>query len=93
MFGDVFVGRVDCKAHRKSGVFELVHLHLENTEIDLSSWLTPFLKTLHRFVHFNHCQSIIISRISPPKQSNTIHEFINHHWDETQLKDELPITK
>lgn len=93
LFGDVFVGRVDCKAHRKSGVFELVHLHIENTEIDLSSWLTPFLKTLHRFVHFNHCQSIIISRISPPEQLNTIHEFINHHWDETQLKDELPITK
>ncbi|MCH7335505.1 crosslink repair DNA glycosylase YcaQ family protein [Acinetobacter sp. NIPH 2699] len=76
LFGDVFVGRVDCKAHRKSGQFELIHLHIENTQIDMALWLTPFLNTLHRFARFNQCESIYVSRISPLELSSTIREFI-----------------
>lgn len=55
LFGDVFIGRVDCKAHRKSTEFELIHLHIENTQIDMALWLTPFLETLHSFARFNQC--------------------------------------
>lgn len=76
LFGDVFIGRVDCKAHRKSGQFELIHLHVENRQIDMALWLTPFLNTLHRFVHFNQCQSIHVTQISPSELSGTIREFI-----------------
>lgn len=76
LFGDVFIGRVDCKAHRKSGQFELIHLHIENTQIDMALWLPSFLTTLHSFVRFNQCHSLCISQISPPELSGIIRQFI-----------------
>ncbi|MDF2418151.1 winged helix-turn-helix domain-containing protein [Acinetobacter beijerinckii] len=76
LFGDVFIGRVDCKAHRKSAEFELIHLHIENTQIDIALWLTPFLETLHSFARFNLCQSIYVSKISPVELSSIMRKHI-----------------
>ena len=76
LFGDVFIGRVDCKAHRKSAEFELIHLHIENTQIDMALWLTPFLETLHNFARFNQCQSIYVSKISPVELSGIMRKHI-----------------
>lgn len=86
LFGDIFIGRVDCKAHRKSGRFELIHLHIENTQIDMSSWLPPFFDTLQRFAQFNQCQSIEITQISPPALSNVVRQFLKIGWEEVSFK-------
>ena len=34
LFGDTFIGRVECKAHRKEKQLEIIHLHIENENID-----------------------------------------------------------
>ncbi|WP_079242360.1 winged helix-turn-helix domain-containing protein [Chryseobacterium indologenes] len=69
LFGDQFIGRVDCKAHRKEKKLELIHLHIENTTIDLNLWLKPFVETIKRFVIFNGCESLVLTQVSPSKLS------------------------
>ncbi|UZR98442.1 winged helix-turn-helix domain-containing protein [Chondrinema litorale] len=65
LFGDEFIGRVDCKAHRKKSVFEIIHLHIDKRQNDVGNWLEPFIKTVQKFAIFNACQSIKISKVSP----------------------------
>jgi uncharacterized protein YcaQ len=67
LFGDQFIGRVDCKAHRKEKKFELIHLHIENHTIAHEVWLTPFIETVKRFAVFNGCESLVLTKVSPSK--------------------------
>lgn len=66
LFGDTFIGRVDCKAHRQTAELELIHLHLENKHTAIEAWAGPFAEAVKRFAAFNHCRSIRITRSSPP---------------------------
>lgn len=72
LFGDAFIGRVDCKAHRKNGQFELIHLHIEDKQTDPELWLDPFVKTVRRFAAFNGCKSIKLTKVSPPKLTSRL---------------------
>ncbi|MDR4953949.1 crosslink repair DNA glycosylase YcaQ family protein [Chryseobacterium sp. ES2] len=72
LFGDQFIGRVDCKAHRKEKKLELIHLHIENTTIDLNLWLKPFVETIKRFVIFNGCESLVLTQVSPSKLGSSV---------------------
>ena len=74
LFGDTFIGRVDCKAHRKEKQFELIHLHIENANIDIEVWVEPFIKEVKRFAAFNGCDSITVSKVSP----STLAPFFHH---------------
>lgn len=67
LYKDRLVGRVDCKAHRKIGDFELVNLHLEYKKISLDTFTPHFAKIVHRFAKFNDCRSIRVSNVSPKK--------------------------
>lgn len=67
LFRDQFIGRVDCKAHRKEKKFELIHLHIENSAIDMELWLKPFVETIKRFAIFNGCESLVLTKVSPSK--------------------------
>ncbi|MDR6464699.1 DNA glycosylase AlkZ-like family protein [Chryseobacterium sediminis] len=72
LFGDQFIGRVDCKAHRKEKKFELIHLHIENRTIAPEVWLTPFVETVKRFAVFNGCESLVLTKVSPSKLGSMI---------------------
>ncbi|MFD2033583.1 winged helix-turn-helix domain-containing protein [Belliella marina] len=72
LFGDVFIGRVDCKAHRKEGQFELIHLHIENKHLEVASWLEPFVQAVERFAVFNRCHSIKLTQVSPSALANEL---------------------
>lgn len=67
LYKDRLVGRVDCKAHRKIGDFELVNLHLESKNISLDNFIPHFAKIVYRFAKFNDCRSIRVSNVSPKK--------------------------
>lgn len=67
LFGDTFIGRVDCKAHRKDKQFEIIHLHIKHQSPDLELWEKPFVDTIRRFATFNGCESIKLTKVSPPK--------------------------
>lgn len=72
LFGDQFIGRVDCKAHRKEKKLELIHLHIENNTIDFNLWLKPFAETIKRFAIFNGCESLALTKISPSKLGSSV---------------------
>ena len=65
LLGDEFIGRADCKAHRKNGLFEIIHLHLDYNLNDDVSWIEPFVKSVKAFATFNSCHKIKISKVSP----------------------------
>ncbi|WP_299821602.1 crosslink repair DNA glycosylase YcaQ family protein [uncultured Pontibacter sp.] len=72
LFGDTFIGRVDCKAHRKEKQFEMLHLHIENQNLDTKLWKKPFVETIRRFATFNGCEFIKLTKVSPPKLADTL---------------------
>lgn len=67
LYKDRLVGRVDCKAHRKVGDFELVNLHLEYKGINLEHFIPNFARLVYRFSKFNDCQTIRVTNVSPKK--------------------------
>ncbi len=76
LFGDIFIGRVDCKAHRKEKQFELIHLHIENANIDIELWIESFIESVKRFAAFNGCQSLTLTKVSPSKLANALQQAI-----------------
>jgi len=77
LYKDKLVGRVDCKAHRKTGDFELIHLHLETKDINLDDFIPRFTKMVHRFAIFNNCQSIHVTNVSPKKLTSTFRKALS----------------
>lgn len=55
LYGNTFIGRVDCKAHRAEQRFEVIKLHLENDELDQKQLLPLLRNELQRFADFNKC--------------------------------------
>ena len=55
LYGDTFIGRVDCKAHRAEQRFEVIKLHLENDELNQTQLLPLLRNELQRFADFNKC--------------------------------------
>lgn len=85
LLGDKFIGRVDCKAHRKSGEFEILHLHIENLDLDIDAWLDLFIGALERFANFNQCTSIKLTEVSPKSKAKTIRQAFNKRARPTTL--------
>jgi uncharacterized protein YcaQ len=77
LFGDKFIGRVDCKAHRKNSKLELIHLNIENTDLEVESWLEVFVKAINRFAAFNGCQSVKLAKAYLSILTNAVTQAIN----------------
>jgi len=76
LLGDTFIGRVDCKAHRKEKEFEIIHLHIENTNIDIELWKKPFAEIIKLFATFNGCEHIKLTKVSPSKPTDKIRQLL-----------------
>ena len=55
LFGNKFVARIDCKAHRAEQRFEVLNLHFEDIEFDRDLFLPAFKNEIQNFAHFNQC--------------------------------------
>jgi uncharacterized protein len=55
LFGDRFAGRIDCKAHRAGGRFEVLSLHVEDDALDRDRFFSALTSELQRFADFNKC--------------------------------------
>ena len=63
LFGDVFVGRMDCKAHRDAGRFEIRHLYVERPlpeEFDAA-----FAAAVWDYARFTGCDDVQVSAVTP----------------------------
>lgn len=72
LWGDTFIGRVDCKAHRKDQRLELIHLHIENTAPSFEIWAEAFIKSVRRFAAFNGCSAIVLTKVSPSRYKKAL---------------------
>ncbi|MDQ7016263.1 MAG: crosslink repair DNA glycosylase YcaQ family protein [Gammaproteobacteria bacterium] len=55
LYGDTFVARMDCKAHRAERRFEVLSLHLEDVPFDQDLFSPALHDELQRFADFNQC--------------------------------------
>ncbi len=58
LYGDQFVARADCKAHRKQGVFEIKSMHYEPDFIPNEDFTRAFSSAIDSFSKFNGCSDI-----------------------------------
>ncbi len=55
LYGDTFVGRIDCKAHRADRRFEVLSLNLEDGTLDRDQFFPALSDELQRLADFNKC--------------------------------------
>lgn len=58
LYGDRFVGRVDCKAHRAERRLEVLSLHLEAGPLAREPFFPALRDALQRFADFNQCPKL-----------------------------------
>lgn len=76
LFRDAFVGRMDCKAHREVGVFEIKHLHVEQP---LEEDFDPAFSTaVWHYANYNGCDTLTVSRVSPNTHLSRIKKCLMH---------------
>ena len=65
LFADRFVGRMDCKAHRESGCFEIKALFLEASVPE--SFYAACARTVVEYAAYLGCTEIEVTRMSPAR--------------------------
>ncbi|WP_343581423.1 crosslink repair DNA glycosylase YcaQ family protein [Acinetobacter sp.] len=64
LYADRFVGRIDCKVHRREKRLEVIALHLEDPDMqDREAFINALELELQRFAEFNQCTVIDVERI------------------------------
>jgi len=61
--GNQFIGRMDCKAHRKTRVFEVKRLFWE-PDVDPETVINSVAEELLSFAHFNGCRKVQIDPVN-----------------------------
>lgn len=69
LFRDEFIGRMDCKAHRKINHLEIKSLYFEQHNFDEELVITAFVDAITQFCHFQNCDSVSLTK-AHPKQLN-----------------------
>ncbi len=75
LFGENFIGRMDCKAHRKAQRLEIHSLHIEDETIRLEDFIDAFADAVRKLAHFNGCSDIDVRAVSPQRLLPSIRRF------------------
>jgi len=65
LYGDQFVGRMDCKAHRKERHLEIRALYLETYGSDQAELMAAFVEALAVFLRFQQCDTVSLVKSEP----------------------------
>lgn len=65
LYLDEFIGRMDCKAHRKIRHLEIKSLHLEQHRFDEDLVTAAFIDAITQFCHFQQCDSVSLTKSHP----------------------------
>jgi uncharacterized protein YcaQ len=65
LYRDRFVGRIDCKAHRGTGVLEVKHFAIEEAPRDMDAFFAAFADTIRDYARFNGCTEVTVTRSTP----------------------------
>ena len=70
LFADRFAGRMDCKAHRQEGRFDIKALHLENPE-NMDAFWPAFAAAAREYAAFTGCPEVRVAAVSPARFTQT----------------------
>ena len=65
LFRGQFVGRMDCKAHRKTAHLEIKSLHFEEHGFDEDALISAFVEAIQAFSAFQQCESLSLTKAYP----------------------------
>ena len=73
-----FIGRMDCKAHRKDSHLEIKSLHFEQQDFkphdfDEDSVITAFVDAITQFCRFQKCDSVSLTKVYPEHLTQRLH--------------------
>ena len=60
-----FIGRMDCKAHRKVSHLEIESLYFEQHEFDEGLLITAFVEAIKQFRQFQKCDKVSLTKAYP----------------------------
>ena len=81
-----FIGRMDCKAHRKIRHFEIKSLHFEGSGFDKglvppefkSEFESAFVEAIEEFRVFQECDSVSLTRVEPKRLTQGLQSALAH---------------
>jgi len=76
LYRDEFIGRMDCKAHRKIGHLEIKSLYLEQHNFDENLIITAFIDAITQFCHFQKCDSVSLTKAHPKHLTQRLHNAL-----------------
>jgi uncharacterized protein YcaQ len=77
LYRDEFIGRMDCKAHRKIRHLEIKSLHLEQHNFDKDIVITAFVDAITQFCHFQKCDSVSLTKAHPKNLTQRLRSALN----------------
>ncbi len=75
---DEFIGRMDCKAHRKSSHLEIKFLHFEQHNFDEEMVIAAFVNAIIPFCHFQNCATVSMTKAYPKNLTKKLHSALEH---------------
>jgi len=65
LYRDKFIGRMDCKAHRKVKHLEIKALYIEPHDFDDDEMINAFVHAMILFCRFQQCERVSLTRVYP----------------------------
>jgi uncharacterized protein YcaQ len=78
LFRDQFVGRMDCKNHRKTKCLEIKVLHFEPHDFDNDALIEAFVEAVAHFCEFQQCESVVLNKVYPKRLSRGLLVVLKH---------------
>jgi uncharacterized protein YcaQ len=76
LFHGEFIGRMDCKAHRKDSHLEIKSLHMEQHGFDEGLVTTAFVEAVRQFCEFQSCDSVSLTSANPKRLTASIRKAL-----------------
>lgn len=76
LFRDQFIGRMDCKVHRKTRNLEIKLLHFEQHNFDDDSVIAAFVDAIKQFCLFQICDSVSLTKVHPGRLTKSLRRAI-----------------
>lgn len=76
LYRDEFVGRMDCKAHRRLRLLEIKSLYFEKFNFDDELLLAAFLAALKKFCQFQECDRVSLAEAYPQHLAQRVRQAL-----------------
>jgi len=73
-----FIGRMDCKAHRKDNHLEIKSLYLEAHNFDDDLVIAAFVDAIAQFRHFQNCDTVSLTKVSPKQLIQSLRSALKY---------------